>query len=442
MKLPIFLGASDVKLDLDPVLSGQIFILIILLFGSAFFSMSETALMSISKVDARHMISQNIKGAELVAKLVEDPTRLLGGILVGNNLINIGSSALATVIATNLWGSAGVGIATGLMTLLVLIFGEITPKSMATQNAQKVALMVSGPISIVVTLCSPIVKILMAIANVIIKLLGGEADTEKAFITQDQLKTIVTVSHEEGVIEDEEKEMIYNVFGFGDSFAKDVMIPRTDMIAVDINASYADVLELYKEYQFSRMPIYEESHDNIVGMLYIKDLLIQTFNPETFKVSQILREAYFVHEYKRIDELFKELRTKKTGIAFIVDEYGGTSGLVTLEDLIEEIVGDIEDEYDIPEEDFEMISPHEFLIDGTYRISDVNEKLGLEINSNEFDSIGGFIIGLLDRFPEEGEVVYYGPVTFTVVETYNKRINKIKVELNLDFYDDEEKEGD
>ncbi|OON98442.1 MAG: hemolysin [Epulopiscium sp. Nele67-Bin004] len=412
---------------MDSQLGIQLFSLALMIGGSAFFSMSETALMSITKIDVRYMVSQNVKGAKLLEKLIEDPSKLLGSILVGNNLVNIGASSFATVVATNIFGSAGVGIATGLMTLFVLIFGELTPKSIATKHPQKVSLFVSKPIFLVVVVVSPIVKVLMGIANIIIRLFGGEPDADQAFITADKLKTIVTVSHEEGILEKEEKEMIHNVFGFGDSYAKDVMIPRTDMIAIDIEATYEDVMDLFKDHQFSRMPVYQESHDNIVGMLYIKDLLMNKIEPTTFDVSKFVREPYFIHEYTRIDKLFRELRLKKTGMAFVVDEYGGTSGLITVEDLIEEIVGEIVDEYDTHQEDFKQITSHEYLIDGTYRISDVNDKLGTDIMSKEFDSIGGYIIGLLDRFPEQGEVVVSENLTFVVEEIDNNRINMIRL---------------
>nr|WP_307991938.1 hemolysin family protein [uncultured Niameybacter sp.] len=414
---------------MDSVLLVQLVVLVILLIGSAFFSASETALMSISKIDARHMVDQNIKNAKIVSKLVEDPNKLLGAILVGNNIVNIGASSLATVIATNIVGSAGAGIATGVMTLLVLIFGEITPKSLSTQKAHEVACFVARPISILVVIFNPLVKVLMFISNLIIRIFGGKIDTSKPFITTDELKTIVTVSHEEGVIEEEEKEMIYNVFGFGDSFTKDVMIPRTDMIAVDANATYEEIIDLYKQEQFSRMPVYQESHDNIIGVIYVKDLLLKQFNPEDFVMADFLRDVYFVHEFKRIDELFKEMRSKKIGMAIVVDEYGGTSGIVTLEDLIEEIVGDIDDEYDMTEDSFVKLNDKEYLVDGSFRISDFNDELHLDISSNEFDSIGGFIIGLLDRFPDEGEVVTYEGITFRVQETMNNRINKLKVTL-------------
>ena len=394
--------------------------------------------MSISKIDARHMVDQNIKNAKIVSKLVQDPNKLLGAILVGNNIVNIGASSLATVVATGILGSAGAGIATGVMTLLVLIFGEITPKSLSTQKSQEVACFVARPISLVVLIFTPVVKVLMFISNLMIRLFGGKIDTSKPFITTDELKTIVTVSHEEGVLEEEEKEMIYNVFGFGDSYTKDVMIPRTDMIAVDVNATYDEIIELYKQEQFSRMPVYQESHDNIIGVIYMKDLLLKQFDPKDFVISDFLRDVYFVHEFKRIDELFKEMRSKKIGMAIVVDEYGGTSGIVTLEDLIEEIVGDIDDEYDMTEDSFVKIADQEYLVDGSFRISDFNDELNLDISSNEFDSIGGFIIGLLDRFPDEGEVVVYDDITFKVEETMNNRINKLRILLSDDIKKDSE----
>lgn len=423
---------------MDSVLLVQLVVLVILLMGSAFFSASETALMSISKIDARHMVDQNIKNAKIVSKLVEDPNKLLGAILVGNNIVNIGASSLATVVATDIFESAGPGIATGVMTLLVLIFGEITPKSLSTQKSQEVACFVARPISLVVLILTPVVKVLMFISNLMIRLFGGQIDTSKPFITTDELKTIVTVSHEEGVLEEEEKEMIYNVFGFGDSYTKDVMIPRTDMIAVDVNATYDEIIELYKQEQFSRMPVYQESHDNIIGVIYMKDLLLKQFDPKDFVISDFLRDVYFVHEFKRIDELFKEMRSKKIGMAIVVDEYGGTSGIVTLEDLIEEIVGDIDDEYDMTEDSFVKIADQEYLVDGSFRISDFNDELNLDISSNEFDSIGGFIIGLLDRFPDEGEVVVYDDITFKVEETMNNRINKLRILLSDDIKKDSE----
>lgn len=415
---------------MDPSsLSIQIIVLIILLFASGFFSASETALMAISKIEVRSMAEQGVKGAERVAKLIEDPNKLLGSILVGNNLVNIGASSLATMLATKILGDAGVGLATGIMTLLVLIFGEITPKSMSAQNASKMALLVARPISIIVTIFSPVVKVLMFVTNGIIRILGGSPDETKPFITADELKTIVTVSHEEGVLHEEEKQMIYNVFDFGSTSAKDIMIPRTDMIAIDNETTYEEIIKLYKEEQFSRMPVYEESPDNIIGILHIKDLMLMDFKEENFKMSDFLREAHFVHEFKRNDELFKEMRLHKIGMAIVLDEYGGTAGLVTMEDLIEEIVGDIDDEYDQVQKDVIKVSDNEYVIEGTARITDVNEELNLDISSDDFDSMGGFVIGLFDRFPSEGEQITFENITFIVEETLNNRINCLRLLL-------------
>lgn len=416
---------------MDPSLSVQIICLVLLLIASGFFSASETALMALSKLDVRYMIEQNIKGAEKLDKLLEDPNKLLGSILVGNNLVNIMASSLATMIAISLSGGAssglGVGIATGIMTLLVLIFGEITPKSLSTQNAQKIALLVVRPISIVVIIFNPVVKILMLITNGLIRLLGGNPNDTKPFITADELKTIVTVSHEEGVLETEEKDMIVNVFDFGNSSAKDIMIPRMDMITVDVNATYQEILDLYKKERFSRMPVYEDSYDHIIGILHIKDLILNDIDPVNFHIKDHLRDAYFVHEFKNNDELFKEMRSQKMGMAIVLDEYGGTAGLVTMEDLIEEIVGDIDDEYDQAEEEIIKVSSNEYLVDGTSRLPDINEALHLNINSDDFDSIGGFVIGLFDRFPSAGERITHEKCTFIVEETLNNRINHLRI---------------
>lgn len=419
---------------MDPSLSVQIICLALLLLASGFFSASETALMALSKLDVRYMIEQNIKGADKLDKLLEDPNKLLGSILVGNNLVNIMASSLATMIAIGLSGGSssgiGVGIATGVMTLLVLIFGEITPKSLSTQNAQKIALLVVSPISIIVKIFSPVVTILMFITNTLIKLLGGNPDASKPFITADELKTILNVSHEEGVIETEEKEMINNVFDFGQSCAKDIMIPRTDMIAIDIDSTYNDIIELYKKEQFSRMPVYKDSLDHIIGILHIKDLILNNIDKMQFKTSDYLRDAYFVHEFKNNDELFKEMRSQKIGVAIVLDEYGGTSGLVSMEDLIEEIVGDIDDEYDQTTEDVIKIKEGEYIVDGSSRIPDINDELGLNITSEDFDSIGGFVIGLFDRFPDLGEEITFNELTFKIEETVNNRINRLRITIN------------
>lgn len=405
----------------------QVFALLILLSLSSFFSAAETALMSLSKIRLRHMVDEKVKGADTINKLVEDPSKLLGSILVGNNVVNIGASALATSLAISVWGNAGVGIATGIMTILVLIFGEITPKSFAAKDSEKTALKVAKPIYIITIVLSPIVSVLMFITNFIIKFLGGNPEKQNSFITEEELKTIVDVSHEEGVLEGDEKKMIYNVFEFGDSQAKDVMTPRTDMIAVDIHSTYDEIIALFKEEQFSRMPVYEDNTDNIVGILYIKDLFFFEGNEEKFDLQELIRPPFFTYEFKGISELFAEMRAKRTPMAIVLDEYGGTAGIVTTEDLVEEIVGDIEDEYDEEGEEIEVIKEDEYIVDGGTRIDLINEMLGTHIESEDFDSIGGFVIGVLGRLPEAGEAVEYTNIKFIVESTDKNRIEKLRV---------------
>ena len=331
---------------MDPNYTWQIISLVILIALSSFFSMSETALMSLSRIRLRHMVEEEVPGAELVAKLTEDPNRLLGTILIGNNVANIGASAMATVLATNIFGDSGVGIATGIITILVLIFGEITPKSIAKQKSEAVALKVARPIEFVVIIFKPLVYIFTAISSFFIRILGGDPNEAKSFITQEELKTMVGVSEEEGVLEDVEKEMIFNVFDFADLQVKDVMVQRVDIISVDEEASYEEVMDVIKNEQFSRIPVYNETIDNIIGVLNIKDFAIIENLREGFSIYKYIREPFYTFEFKKIVELFKEMKKTRNHIAVVLDEYGGTVGLVTIEDLVEEIVGDIEDEYD------------------------------------------------------------------------------------------------
>jgi putative hemolysin len=407
----------------------QIISLVILLIFSAFFSASETALMSLSKIRLRHMVDSETKGAELINKLLKNPSKLLGAILVGNNISNIGASALATSLAINNSKNAasGVAIATAAMTIVVLIFAEITPKSLAAQNSEKISLKVARPISIITFVLNPLITVLIYITNTIIKILGGEIDKVKPFITEEELKTMVSVSHEEGVLEGEEKQMIYNVFEFGDSQAKDVMTPRTDMIVANINSTYQELINIFREEQFSRLPIYEETVDNIIGVLYIKDLIFFEDGKEEFSIEKHMRVPYFTYEFKSTVDLFADMRAKRVPIAILLDEYGGTSGIVTIEDLVEEIVGDLEDEYDDDEDKIEVIKEDEYIVDGDTKISMVNEMIGLNIESEDFDSIGGFVTGILGRLPKTGETINYNDTKFIIQNTNRNRIVKLKI---------------
>lgn len=389
--------------------------------------MSETALMALSKIRIRHMVEDGVKGAKLVEKLTEDPNKLLGAILIGNNIVNILASSLATTLFVSLVGPGGVGIATGVMTVLVLIFGEITPKSIAKQKSEQVSLKVSKPISVMVKLFKPFIGIFTFISSGFIRLLGGYPKASEPFITEEELKTMVGVSEEEGVLEDVEKEMIFNVFDFADAQAKDVMVQRVDIVAVDSEATYEDVLEVIKKEQFSRIPVYNQTIDDIVGVLYVKDLIIAGQNKDGFKVTDYMREPYYTFEFKKIKELFNEMKKTRNHISVVLDEYGGTVGIVTIEDLIEEVFGDIEDEYDDYENEIEVIKEDEYVVDGSARLDDISDLIGVNMESEEFDSVGGLIIGELGRFPENKEEVNLSNIKFVVEEVDKNRIKKVRI---------------
>ncbi len=394
---------------------------------SSIFSAAETGLMSLSKIRIRQMVEDKVKRADIIEKLVNNPNRLLSAILIGNNIANIGASAIATSLAISYFPKNGVGIATGIMTILVLIFGEITPKSLAAQNSEKVSIRVSKFIHFITIVLSPAILVLTRITNSLIRLMGGKVDKEKPFITEEELKTIVNVSHQEGVLEGGEKDMIYNVFEFGETQARDIMVPRTDMVAIDVNLPYEDIVNIFKQEQYSRIPVYEETIDNIIGILYVKDLLFIEDSKEEFDLRKYMRKPYFSYEFKPITELFEEMRTNRVHMAIILDEYGGTEGLITIEDLIEEIVGDIEDEYDKKVDEIKVIKEDEYLTYGNVRIEDINDMIGTIIESEEFDSIGGFVMGILGRLPEIGETIEYNNIKFIIEGVEKNRITKLRI---------------
>ena len=413
-------------LDSDRV--WKIVILIICLVLSALFSASETALMSLSKIRVKQMIENREKGANRINKLLSDPSRLLSAILIGNNVVNIGASSLMTSLAIDAFGNTGVGVATGIMTLLILVFGEITPKSLAAKNSEKISVSLSGFIEFVTNLLTPISFVLNIITDFLVKLLGGEVDKKKPFITQEELKTIVNVSYKEGVLEGEEKDMIYNVFDFSDSQVNDVMVPRTEIVAIDVDLPYEEIIKIINKEQYSRIPVYENTIDNIIGILYVKDLLFMDVNKEsTFDLRKYIRQPYFTPEYKSIKELFKEMRTNRNHMVVIIDEYGGTEGIVTIEDVVEEIVGDIEDEYDKKIKEIEVIKEDEYLVNGNVRIDIINELIGTHIESEDFDTIAGFVIGIIDRLPEAGEEIEYENIRFIIENIDRNRIKKIRI---------------
>ena len=407
----------------------QSIILFILLISSGFFSASETSLMSLSKIRIRHMQEEGIKGAKLVANLTEDSNNLLSTILIGNNIVNIAATSISTALFTSLIpGATGVAVATALMTVLVLLFGEITPKTIAANNSEKVAIFVSKPIRIIISILRPVVWIFNLVTGLIFKILGIKDKGTKPYITEEELKTMVNVSHEEGVLEIEERQIINNVFQFGDMQAKEAMVQRLDMIAINVEDNYEKIIHVFKTEKFSRMPVYNESIDDIIGILNIKDIIFLSEDDiENFDIRNYIREPFFTYEFKKITQLLEEMKKEKSQMAIVVDEYGATAGLITLEDLIEVIVGDIEDEYDEEEDEIQVIKEDEYIVDGSIKITELNELIGIKLESEEFDSIGGYIIGYLKRLPEEDEVIEVGNIKFCIESLDKNRIKKVRI---------------
>jgi len=339
---------------------------------------------------------------------------------------------MATVLATDIFGNRGVGIATGIITVLVLIFGEITPKSIAKQKSESIALRVASPIGFLVIIFKPLVYIITAISSMFIRILGGDPSREKSFITHEELKTMVGVSEQEGVLENDEKEMIFNVFEFADLQVKDVMVQRVDIISVDKEVSYDAVMDVIKNEQFSRIPVYNQTIDNIIGVLNIKDLATIENLRADFNISKYIREPFYTFEFKKIVELLKEMKKTRNHIAIVLDEYGGTVGLVTIEDLVEEIVGEIEDEYDEEKNPVEFIKENEYVVEGSLRLHDISDLIGINIDSEEFDSVGGLMIEDLGRMPEEQEEVIVNNIRFIAEEIEKNRIKKVRMIINIE----------
>ncbi len=408
----------------------QLCILVVLLMLSAFFSSAETALTTLSLVKVRSWAEDNpSKKVLTLQKILDKKNKLISAILIGNNIVNISASSLMTSLVIRVWGNAAVGIATGVLTLLILLFGEIVPKTWAMYNNENLALAYSGIIYFLMQVLTPVIFIIDKLSGILLKLLHIDP-SKRATMTETELKTYVDVSHEDGVIEQEEKNLIYNVFDFSDSVAKDIMIPRIDMTTIDVEANYNELLALFKESMYTRIPVFENDSDNIIGIINVKDFLLVS-NKRQFKIRDIMREAYYTYEYKKTADLLLEMRNITANVALVLNEYGATVGMITLEDLLEEIVGEIRDEYDEDEEDLiQKVNERTYLVDASMKLSDINDAIGTEFDSEDFDSIGGIIIELLDRFPSEGEkVTTEDGIILTATEVIQNRIEKVTIEL-------------
>lgn len=412
-------------MDTDGVM--QLIALIILVLLSAFFSSAETSLSTVNRVRLKTLAEEGNRRAKTALEVLDKYGKMLSAILIGNNIVNLSASALATTLAIHIHFT--VGIATAILTVVILIFGEIVPKNMAMINSEKMALLYASMISGLMKLLTPLIFVIDSLAKGIMKLFRVDAD-KKTAMTENELRTYVEVGHEDGVIESEEREMIYNVFDFGDAVAKDVMIPRIDMVTVDKEATYEEVMEVFKDCMYTRIPVFEEDKDNIIGLINIKDFILVE-DKAKFKISDILRQAYYTYEFKKTADLLVEMRQKCFNVAFVLNEYGGTAGMITLEDLLEEIVGEIRDEYDSDEEQLiQKMQDRTYLVEGSMKLSDINDELGTDLQSEDYDSIGGLIIEHLDRVPEDGaQIVTDQGIRLQVQGVSQNRILKVIMEL-------------
>lgn len=408
----------------------QLIIIIILVGLSAFFSSAETAFTTVNRVRLKSLTDEGNSRAAAALTVLDNYSKMLSTILIGNNIVNLTASSLTTILATKAFGSYAVGIATGILTLAILIFGEIIPKNTAMIYSDKISLVYAKIILLLMKLFTPVVFIIEKMSAGISTLLHIDMNKKGSLMTENELKTYVDVSHEDGVIESEEREMIYNVFDFSDAVAKDIMIPRIDMVSVSLDMSYDEVLDIFKEYMYTRLPVYENDKDNIVGLINIKDFILLSGN-EDFHVKDILREAYYTYEYKKTADLMLEMREIAANAAFVLNEYGATVGMITLEDLLEEIVGEIRDEYDADEEEqIQQIDEYSYLVEGGMKLNDINDALNISLSSEDYDSIGGLIIEHLDRLPEAEEtIVTKSGITLQVKEISQNRIKKVLMTL-------------
>lgn len=408
----------------------KIAILIILLILSAFFSSAETAFNCANEIRLKSLAEDGNKRAKAVLKILDNYSKLISGILIGNNIVNIVASSLTTTLALLSGFSFAVSIATGALTIIILLCGEIIPKNWAKIKADKIVLFYAYFFRIYLTLFTPVIFLFDKTALILMKILRINTKDDAPSITEGELRTILDTSHEDGVIEEKEKDMIINLFDLSDSKARDIMIPRIDMVMVSENATYREILNVFKENMYTRLPVYRDTKEHVIGIINIKDFLFVK-NPDKFKIEDYLREPYYTYEYKNTSDLLTQMRLSSNNIAIVLNEYGDAEGMITLEDLLEEIVGEIRDEYDTDEEELiEKVSDNEYIVQGNLKLDDINDALDTEFESEDYDSIGGLMIDNLDRLPKEGESVTLEDETvLTALKVARNRILSVKILL-------------
>jgi putative hemolysin len=403
-------------------------IFIVCLLLSAFFSSSETAFTALQRIRVEHLVSTKVPGAARIARMMRHPEKLLSAILTGNNLVNTAAAALATVLAVSVWGEQGILIATIGVTIILLVFCETTPKIIAAHNPERTAIRMARPVEVAQTVFTPAVLALSSIASRLSKMAGGEP-VSRSLVSEEEIRTMISVGHKEGTVEKAEAEMLHNVFDFGDRPVLEVMVPRPEVVAIEQGSTVADFLALYAESPLSRFPVYQENMDNVVGILSIKDVLMAlakgTIDNQSV-LDDLIRPPYFTPETKHINELFAEMRDDNYRMAVIVDEYGGTAGVVSLSRMVEEIVGQVGDELASVEKEYEAINEYTFQIDGSMRIDEANEEMELELPEGEdYETVAGFILNLLGHIPKRGEQLKYKGLKIVITKMRGLKIEEV-----------------
>jgi putative hemolysin len=420
---------------LDTTAWVELAIIVIALVLAALAASAETSLTSISRVRLRQLVEQKVPQALVVERLHRDPNAYLSTILIVNTVAIIVASSAATLLALHLYHERVAEWAVSVvLSLVVLVACEITPKTLALQRAEKVALRMARLVASATLIMRPVVFVLTAITRLILRLMGGKAQVRGPFVTEEELKMLVSVGEEEGVIEEEEREMIHGIFEMGDMRVREVMVPRTDLVAIEVNEPVEKAVELVTKHGHTRIPVYEGNLDHIVGVLYAKDLLRAVVRGEQKSLREIARKPYFTPESNKVQDVLRDLRKNRVHMAIVVDEYGGTAGAVTIEDILEEIVGPIQDEYDIGEEDeIQFISPNEVILDGRVSVDDVNELLKLDIAADDFDTIGGYVLNQLGATPKVGATLRLGNAELRVEAVQGTRIKKVRIRSSTPF---------
>jgi len=401
--------------------------LFVCLLLSAFFSSAETAFIASQRIRIAHMVSTEVSGANRVSQMLRHPEKLLSTILMGNNLVNTAAAALATALAVSYWPQYGVLIATVTVTILLLVFAETTPKTIATQHAERLSLLFARPIQVVSWLLTPFVIVLSWIASRFSRLAGGTS-VPRSLASEEEIRTMISVGHKEGTVEEGQAELLHNVFDFGDRQVNEVMVPRPEVISIEQGSTVSDFLTLYTKSPLSRFPVYQENMDNVIGILSVKDVLMALAKnsiTNDSSINELTRPAYFTPETKPINELFVEMQEKNFRMAVVIDEYGGTAGIASLSRLVEEIVGPVGDELAAVEKDYEAINEYTFQIDGGMRIEEANEEMGLELPEGDYETVAGFILHLLGHIPKTGEQLRYKGLKIVVTKMRGVKIEEI-----------------